>query len=264
MCSILNTFLDKNNRNLPFTIIFAAHPDDEIIGIASCLTRFAKILVVYITDGVPRDISFTQYAGFTTQDEYCRARYTETICALEKVNFHKENALWLHYFDQEVHTRIIDLMEEVKKIIIDYEPRIVITHPYEGGHPDHDTVALCVSVISKRINRIQPSFSHLEFTSYNNYLGIPNFQTFIPYRYYPEITMNLTDEEQLIKNQQLNCHKSQAKMLQNFHTKFEKMRFAPDYNFYNPPHSGTLFYETLGWNITKEQWRKVIFNQLLP
>jgi hypothetical protein len=53
----------------------------------------------------------------------------------------------------------------------------------------------------------------------------------------------------------LDCFATQRHMLCHFGVREERFRPAPAYDFTAAPHSGTLLYETFGWNWTGERWR---------
>ena len=49
---------------------------------------------------------------------------------------------------------------------------------------------------------------------------------------------------------------SQRDLLAGFTIEVERFREAPQYDFARPPHPGELYYETLGWRITGDVWRR--------
>ena len=46
--------------------------------------------------------------------------------------------------------RLEDLVDRCAGLIGALRPAVVITHAYEGGHPDHDTLALAVRLACRR------------------------------------------------------------------------------------------------------------------
>ncbi|OLE88653.1 MAG: hypothetical protein AUG08_07550 [Acidobacteria bacterium 13_1_20CM_2_55_15] len=45
-------------------------------------------------------------------------------------------------------------------------------------------------------------------------------------------------------------------MLADFPMDAERFRVAPPYNFREPPHEGSLYYEQFDWGVKGEQWRR--------
>jgi hypothetical protein len=72
-----------------------------------------------------------------------------------------------------------------------------------------------------------------------------------------EITLQLSPEERDRKEQMLSAYVSQQVVLSRFSVGPERLRPAPTYDFTNPPHPGTLWYESLGWPMTGERWREI-------
>jgi hypothetical protein len=54
----------------------------------------------------------------------------------------------------------------------------------------------------------------------------------------------------------IDCFATQRWLLEQFDLAVERFRLAPAYDFLQPPHPGELHYETLGWGITGEDWRR--------
>ena len=46
--------------------------------------------------------------------------------------------------DQGAAGRMVEVARAVRAEILGFRPEVVLTHPYEGGHPDHDAVAFAV------------------------------------------------------------------------------------------------------------------------
>src|SRR5206468_5260633 len=54
-----------------------------------------------------------------------------------------------HYLgavDQEAVFEADKLMRQLAELLNEHRPDMLITHPYEGGHPDHDTAALVARI----------------------------------------------------------------------------------------------------------------------
>ena len=62
--------------------LVVAHPDDETAGAGGQLARFDAPVIVLITDGAPRDMTWAAQLGFDTRKSYAMARKAELVRAL--------------------------------------------------------------------------------------------------------------------------------------------------------------------------------------
>jgi len=70
----------SSHASLRFMVL-AAHPDDEVIGASTLLARFPDSLVVYLTDGAPRDSRLWTGGPYDSREQYAKVRTAEAICA---------------------------------------------------------------------------------------------------------------------------------------------------------------------------------------
>ena len=132
----------------------------------------------------------------------------------------------------------------------------MITHPYEGGHPDHDAVAFAVAC-ARRLTQAGSGESPaiIEMTSYHNRAGLMHAGEFLPNPRSPILSLPLNPQQSRMKDELLACFVSQAKVLKQFPLGWERFRLTPQYDFRQPPHQGTLFYEQQGLGWEGESWR---------
>ncbi|MFP4012749.1 MAG: PIG-L deacetylase family protein [Chitinispirillaceae bacterium] len=233
-------------------LIIAAHPDDEVIGMGARLEKLRNAVVVYVTDGAPKDYSFAYEAGFPSRQAYGRARLNEARESLDIAGLSSKNSLCMGYYDQDLSLNMVGLILKIKELFRTVQPLAVFTHSYEGGHPDHDTVAFSVAC-ARRLSRQSPL--HCEFTSYHNQKGYMRTGHFLSYRtrMFRKRVLNRGEKEH--KERMRNCFRTQKRMLERFSFDSELYRSAPRYNFSSPPHKGVLFYEMFDWGVTGRQWR---------
>lgn len=232
-------------------VIVAAHPDDEVIGAGGILPALRDVHIIHTTDGSPRDPADALRNGFTTREEYAAARRSELICALNLGGVPAANAICLGFTDQETMHHLAALCQTLAAHLKHLEPDAILTQPYEGGHPDHDSTAFAV-------HSCLPDHSRLfEMTSYHAQTD----GTLITGRFLasdkPEFVRDLTPEDKLRKERMLACFQSQSAVLKQFPLLPERFRCAPKYDFTRPPHPGTLHYERMPWGITGQQWRSL-------
>lgn len=229
-------------------LILVAHPDDETLGCGGHIAHWPDCLIVHTTDGSPRNLADANAAGFATREDYARARRHELECALAYAGAKPTHCFGLT--DQESWRDLADLTEQVKRIIDDACPDVVITHPYEGGHPDHDACAFAVQGSCTSLGEQAPA--RVEAAFYNRYEGVFRPHHFLPG---PAVTDVLLDrDERRRKEAMLACFQTQRPVLSAFRTDIERFRIAPHYSFQAPPHASPLNYETWGWGITSSMW----------
>jgi LmbE family N-acetylglucosaminyl deacetylase len=161
-----------------------------------------------------------------------------------------EHSICLGYTDQETIYHLDYLCGRLAEEIARLEPDVVLTQPYEGGHPDHDTTAFAVDRCFGWSGQV------FEMTSYHSrdgdlatgkFLGGGDAGT----------ERELGEQDAVRKQKMLACFKSQRAVLKYFRLVPEQFRRAPKYDFTQPPHTGTLHYERLGWGITGHRWREL-------
>lgn len=238
----------------PQILILAAHPDDETIGASLLLSRFPQSTVVFVTDGAPRDTRFWSAGVNGSREAYAETRREEAFRALAHAGVPRQKIFWLGGVDQEAVFYIGSLAENFAKLIAQVRPEIVITHAYEGGHPDHDAAAAIATIA---ISSLVSSPLMLEMTSYHALNGRCITGEFLTSEPSSEKCFELSSGDRDRKRQMMDEYASQRLVLENFTIDCERLRLAPEYNFSNPPHSGKLWYECMGWPMTGERWRDV-------
>jgi LmbE family N-acetylglucosaminyl deacetylase len=247
----------EDPRPAPRVVLVAAHPDDEVVGAGARLCRLRGALVLHVTDGAPEDMRDATALGFATRSDYARARRQELCAALALAGIPAGQARQLGIMDQEAPFRMADLARTLVDVFKDIHPEVVLTHPYEGGHPDHDATAFAVhAACSLSTQRGLAAPAVVEMTSYHNTPTGPSAD-FLPAADRPITTLRLTKEERAFKRSLFACFRTQHERLRLFPIKVESFRAAPHYDFTEPPHVGTLLYEEWGWNMTGSRWREL-------
>jgi N-acetylglucosamine malate deacetylase 2 len=238
-------------------IVIAAHPDDEVIGAGVLLARLQEARVLHVTDGAPRNERDAHAGGFAGWAEYAAARHREAEDALALAGIGADRVHGLGIPDQQATTEIVDVAKRLAEFLAAGTFDCVITHAYEGGHPDHDAVACAAHAASRILERAgQRRPALVEMALYHGLGNAFVAGTFIAlWEAEPVASFALDPEARDLKRRMLACHRSQRAVLAPFGVEIERFRRAPGYDFRLPPHPGTLNYERHDWGMTGERWR---------
>jgi LmbE family N-acetylglucosaminyl deacetylase len=199
------------NSVRPIILVFAAHPDDDILGLGITLQRHAKnghnIHVIYTTNGC----GHLRRKGEIR--ESASIRYQEACSALAMMNIPACNISCLGYLDGRLYRYIPSIARDVRDILARIQPDMVFVHTIEGGHRDHDITGFVVQSVCKQLH-----FSEVyEWTEYNK--DYPIGSTYIDFPQSPYVhgtvveRIESTEEERRIKNSMLLQHISQIKSM---------------------------------------------------
>lgn len=238
-------------------IVIGAHPDDEVIGAGALLARLPDAAVVHVTDGAPRNESDAHAAGFAGWADYAAARHREATAALALAGLAPERLTGLGIPDQQAAHNLAALAERLAELLREGGFAVVITHAYEGGHPDHDAAALAAHAACRLVAARGATPPRLvEMAGYHALGGRFAAGTFIAHADAgPPATVTLGPAQRHLKRRMLDCHVTQRAVLAQFTVEVERFRAAPRYDFRLPPHPGSLHYDTQPWGITGEHWR---------
>lgn len=231
-------------------LLVTAHPDDEALGAATLFLRAREVHLLCLTDGAPRAERFRPAGAPRRRRDYARLRRRELDAALAEAGLPPGRVQQLDVPDQEALWNLPRLIGAVAGAVARVEPDLVMTHPYEGGHPDHDAAALAVA-------RGAAGRPVAEMTSYHRAPGGHSVQDFLTAetdRW--AVPVPLSGAERRLRRRMLGCYRSQVEVLRGFpEPSVERFRPAPRYDFAAPPHPGPLFYELLGMPPGASAWR---------
>lgn len=242
----------------PATLVVMAHPDDEVLALGARLSRHAGSFFVHVTDGVPLDGADAARYGFTTLDQYRDARAQELRHAFRVAHIPESRSERFDIPDQCASFHLEELTERLRTLIFEIEPVAILTHAYEGGHPDHDASAFAAHAAAAMIApQSRPVL--IEAALYHaGPDGRLETGCFLPWPVpLPEITWRLDPAEKLVRQELLDCFVTQRDTLRYFDAGVERYRIAPCYDFTEPPPQRRLFYEQFPWGMTGKRFRRL-------
>jgi len=243
---------EDDPKPMPPALLFFAHPDDETIALGGRLGRFGGAHLVHVTDGVPHNENLPKAHGLNSFAEYVNARQVELRHVLEIAGVAGMSRECLGVPDQEASLQLTWLTRRLLLLLHIHHPDVIFTHPYEGGHPDHDACAFAAhhAVELKRFHR-EPAPLIVEAPFYHASHDGMETGVFLPAgRETPQLRYPLSPREQARKRALLNAFATQHETLRCFPVDEERYRIAPAYEFRRPPHPGGVFYDHHRWGIS--------------
>jgi len=234
------------------TAVVVAHPDDETIGCGSLLPRLPDLTIIHVTDGAPRNGGDAERRGFASPEAYAAARRRELEAAVELAGILPDQLVSLAWPDQEASLHMAEIAADLARRLAGAE--IVLTHAYEGGHPDHDAAALAVHAARRLIGRNRAPPEIIEMPLYRAGPDGWRIQSFPQGPDAVEILLELTPEERQKKDSMLAAHATQSDVLTFFSSEAERFRRSPDHDFSQLPNGGILHYERQAWGMTGARW----------
>ena len=234
---------DRGSIEAAHVAIVTAHPDDETLAFGTVMARLQGVKIIVVTDGAPRDLNSARRLGFATAADYAAARRLELTAGLALAGKTDDDIIRLDFPDQEAAANLVGIAARLNEVFDAHNTQVVLTHAYEGGHPDHDAVAAAVALATRGgpVEVIESPF-------YRQVEGKFAVQTFVPLEEIDEvITTLLTPEEAALKLEMLARHETQAGVFVGYKPRHEQFRPAPAYDFGLPPNGGATLYPWADW-----------------
>lgn len=247
-------------------VFVGAHADDEVIGYGTVLSQIPNALAIQVTDSAPKVPKHIEdpAAAERFKTRIRAVRRDELTAALNLAGHNPARRECLGEADQDVMNRMgataAALAERFEKNKIAF----VLTHAYEGGHPDHDAVAASVHLAKEILARKGIYIGIIETPLYK---GVPGDQTQRIWQEFADGVSTssedtfikiLTPREQALKRAMYAAHASQAHIFTNTFDDRELFRVAPNYDFSVPPNNGHVTNIFPEFGLTHEKWLDLI------
>lgn len=236
---------ERPNIAAPTTIV-VAHPDDETLACGALLPRLTELKLVLVTDGAPRDGSDAALAGFPDWSAYGAARRRELEAAMAIAGIAGTRLVAFGAPDQGVAAALTEVSRRLVPLLADSD--VVLTHAFEGGHPDHDGVAFAVQAAVALLRQRGKIVAIVEMPLYR--AGADG--SWMRQSFEDEsgaAVLRLTPAERRTKDRMLAAYASQQGTLAGFSTDAEPYRAAAAHDFSRAPNRGRILYETQPWGM---------------
>jgi LmbE family N-acetylglucosaminyl deacetylase len=216
------------------TALVVAHQDDEMIAAAGSMTRLVDLTLIHATDGASQDAAELRAKGVASRAAYAAIRRAELDAALVAACVRPVRRLCYGIADRQVADRFDEVVERLAADLMSVD--VVLTHPYEGGHVDHDALARAVHTAVATLRDLTGRAPDLlEFAGYYHQHGEVRTGMFRPDPDCPEQQLLLTPSALRRREAAFACFSSQRENLMYFSTLTECFRRAPSYDFSRPP-----------------------------
>ena len=245
--------------------VIVAHPADEVVGAGCLISKLVDVTVLHVTDGAPRDMEDAEAAGFSELADYAQARRDECLAALALANVPEDRVVDFAIADHRAAHCLTDLTKKITTFLQHSAADIVVTHPYEGGHPDHDATAFATHAALRLLKesgfRPPVVFEMALHPSPDFKAKLPEF---LPGSERETTTLLLDERAQELKQKMFACFATQRESLQISPVGPERFRQPLKYDFTMPPQrNGKLFYENFPWAPRSEEWQSLAAKALV-
>lgn len=238
--------------------VIVAHPADEVVGAGCLISKLVDVTILHITDGAPSDMHDAEAAGFKERSEYAQARRQECLAALAIANVPEDRVVEFSITDHCAVHCLADLTKKITTFLQQSGADIVVTHPYEGGHPDHDATAFATHAALRLLkeNGFRPPvlFEMALHPSEDFKARLPEF---LPGSDREMTTLLLDERAQEVKQRMFACFETQRESLAVSPVGPERFRQPLEYDFSLPPQTGKLYYENFDWAPRRDEWQSL-------
>jgi len=227
-------------------MIVVAHQDDETLGAGGSHSDFGRLTIVHVTDGAP-DRKMSRKRGFATRAAYADARREEARRALSLTTI-EPRLVRLDFRDSYAAFFMAEITFRLHRLFVEFAPDVILTHAFEGGHPDHDATAFAVDAALRNLGRQIPV---VEIAGYYKANGKEVFGSFVQRADAQPLAVFLSAQARTRKKAMLDMFVTQKNIISCFPLEPENFRLAPCYDFDKRPHDGELYlyHKWMTWSL---------------
>lgn len=198
-------------------LLLVAHADDEVLGCSVAIRQLRQLRLVHATDGSGGD------------EAAAAERLREAMAAMKALGVRPSMAP-CGLPDGSLIEHVRELADALAAWLP--ETALLITHAYEGGHPDHDACSLAAQLACAReAERSGRRVARLEFAIYARGHGKIRTNAFPADAAPAAAVLGLSAEEKMRKQRALAAFVSQRHVVERFPLDTEALRPAPEHDF---------------------------------
>jgi LmbE family N-acetylglucosaminyl deacetylase len=230
--------------------VVVAHPGDEIVGAGCLLAKLTDVTVVHVTNGADEHRSLAPPAS-----EEPATREEECLKALALANVSKDEVTSFGVPYSEAHLFLTELTKRISLFMQQSGADIIVTHPYEGGHPDHDATAFATHAALRLMERngFRPPVL-FEMALHPGEDGVSKVPEFLWFGEGNVTTLLLDERATKLKQQMFACFESQKQSMLASPLGPEKFRQPGDYDFSAVPPAAGSYYSSFGASSVRTEW----------
>jgi len=221
-------------------LLLAPHPDDEVVGAAAAIGRAraagGEVHVAFLSNGVPDPALLWPWRR-SGHARWVARRRAESEAAAKLLGY--AIALFQEIPTRSLKSVLAGTRARLADLIARRQIDMVWAPAYEGGHQDHDVANFIAA-------SLQDKAPVWEFAEYNNAGGRTRSQEF-PAATGAETALHLDQREVATKRAALQLYPSERGNLAHIAAAREAFRPVAAYDYAQPPHPGTLFYQRYQW-----------------
>ncbi len=239
----------------PRCSVIVAHAGDEIFGAGCLISKLMDVTILHATDGIGVELKHQSDSRFQKHDDHSDRIHGECLAALALANVPEDKVIDFSLPQYGLAQRLTYLTRKITAFLQQSRSDIILTHPYEGGHPDHDAIAFATHSALRILNHngFKPP-AVFEMALYPSGKPIAKVPEFLARMDSESTTLLLDERSQKLKEEMYSCLKTQHDVVRASPANFERFRRPPRYDFTQLPQAGKLHYEHFDWAINADEW----------
>lgn len=218
-------------------LFVVASPGDEVAGAGVWISRRSRpgdVFILHITTGCTAPL----------RSEQATVRRSEVHQALAMIRIPSRNCSYIPIESESAHHHFAEVVEAIEQSIADCCPSLLITHAYEGGHPDCDAASLATAAAIHQRFASMPKV--LEFPlCHADCDGTMVGGEFLNDATWPASEIVLPSPCELaMKKRVLGAYRFQREKWNALPEGPEVFRPLPPYDYTRSPHCWPVWYET--------------------